>query len=350
MQLDVVDGTSPLPRDLDDLVSSCTQADAHAPFGEHTMLALHGARQVRHARVEARALGRLTGCGVLSEGLDAWYLELAVAPGARGSGVGSALRDAAVAHVASHGGGLLRGWVHSAGPGATALVRDWTTSRVLHVLDRPLDAPLPPPAVPAGLRLRTLDPLSDADRDAWLVLSNAAFAGHPENGGWTRAELDWRMAAAWTDGARLPVLEDAEGLVAGVWTKVERPGDGELYVVAVAPRAQGRGLGRVVVDEALRLLHAAGCTRAHLYVDADNAPARRPVRARRLRRAPRRPLRRGRRRRPRAGRRVAATAGRPRPDRPAAAPAPPPVPAATAPPAAPWRRRPAATSSSGRAG
>lgn len=81
------------------------------------------------------------------------------------------------------------------------------------------------------------------------------------------------MAAAWTDGARLPVLEDDEGLVAGVWTKVEEPGEGELYVVAVHPRAQARGLGRVVVAEALRLLQAAGCSRALLHVDAGDAPA-----------------------------------------------------------------------------
>lgn len=278
MEIALDDAGTGLTRETAALLERCTTADDHAPFGEHTLLALHGQRQVRHALVRCLRDGRLVGCAALSEGIEAWYVELAVDPDTRGQGVGTALVDGARAHVLEHGGGVLRTWAHarpgrSPSPGAPP--SGWSVQRSLHVLDRRLvGAPAPLP-VPAGLRLRPLDPSSDGDRDSWLALSNAAFAGHPENGGWDRSEVDWRMQAAWTDGARFPVLEDAGGaLRAGVWTKRE-PGetDGELYVVAVDPAAQGQGLGRVVVTEALRDLHRAGCRRALLYVDEGNVAA-----------------------------------------------------------------------------
>lgn len=269
----VQDADTALPAGFDALVQACTAADDHPPFGEHTLLTLHGQRQVRHSRLEASSAHGLAGYAVLSEGLDAWYVELAVAPASRGGHVGTALLRAAREHVASHGGGVLRAWAHAAGPAVERLAAGWRTSRSLHVLERPLGADLPEPRVPAGLVLRTLDPTDDADRDAWLALSNAAFAGHPENGGWTRDDLDWRMDAAWTSSSGFPVLQDTGGLVAGVWAKDEGDGSGELYVVAVHPCRQGRGLGAVVVEAALRALADQGCRSALLYVEAGNSPA-----------------------------------------------------------------------------
>lgn len=126
-----------------------------------------------------------------------------------------------------------------------------------------------PPEVEAPTR-----PLRDDERDAWLELSNAAFVGHPENGGWTRRDLDWRVELPWTSLQRWPVVSAADRLLAGVWTKIEEgSASGELYVVAVDPASQGRGLGKVVVAAALRGLAQAGCRSAHLYVDADNTAA-----------------------------------------------------------------------------
>lgn len=269
----VHEGDAHLPVGFGAFTAACSHADDHAPFGEHTLLTLHGQRHVRHARIACHREGALAGYAVLSEGLDAWYLELAVAPTLRGRGVGSTLREAALSHIRSHGGGTLRAWAHAGGPVVDRLLRGWTIGRTLQVLEVDLTRPVPMPAMPPGVTTGCLEVTSRQERDAWLALSNDAFEGHPENGGWDRGEVDWRMAAPWTDSSRFPVLHDQTGLLAGVWTKAEHGHHPELYVVAVAPRAQGRGLGTIVVRQALNILRTQGFEQAMLYVDTDNRPA-----------------------------------------------------------------------------
>ena len=60
------------------------------------------------------------------------------------------------------------------------------------------------------------------------------------------------------------------------WTKVHRdedPAYGEVYVVAVNPKAAGRGLGTVLTRAGLAHLRDQGLDSVVLYVDGDNAPA-----------------------------------------------------------------------------
>ncbi len=263
------------PAGLADFVTACTSHDGHSPFEEHTLLSLDGARQLPHARSEVHEDGVLVACAVLAEGVAGWSVELAVRPDRRGRGLGARVLEDVLGHVASHGGGAVRAWVHGPARAAHALAahRGARPVRRLLVLRRDLQD-LPVDRCHDGVLVRRLDVDDLADRQAWLALSNAAFEGHEDNGGWTLDDLEWRLRTAWTDPARFPVAVDHAGPVAGVWTKVE-PGSrlGELYVVAVHPRAQGRRLGRLVVARALRDLVAAGCDQAELYVDADNAAA-----------------------------------------------------------------------------
>ena len=83
----------------------------------------------------------------------------------------------------------------------SALGRDAKVDRTLLVFRRCLNAR--PPDVLTPTR-----PLRDTERDAWLALSNAAFAGHPENGGWTRRDLNWRIDLPWTPLGRWPLIAD----------------------------------------------------------------------------------------------------------------------------------------------
>ncbi|BDH59061.1 hypothetical protein MTP03_40000 [Tsukamurella sp. PLM1] len=94
------------------------------------------------------------------------------------------------------------------------------------------------------MRVRTY--AGPADDAAILAVNNAAFAWHPEQGGWGQEQIDERTGADWFDPAGLFLAVGDEGELLGFhWTKVADPetGLGEVYVVAVAPEGQGRGLG-----------------------------------------------------------------------------------------------------------
>ncbi len=49
--------------------------------------------------------------------------------------------------------------------------------------------------------------------------------------------------------------------------------DGEIYVTAVDPDNQGRGLGGWLTKTALREMQVRGLRTASLYVDGENTPA-----------------------------------------------------------------------------
>ena len=122
-----------------------------------------------------------------------------------------------------------------------------------------------------------LRPFRRGDEDALLAVNAAAFAGHPEQGGMTHADLEARRAEPWYRDDDVALAVRGDEILGFAWTKVTPP-VGELYVLAVAPTAQGRGWGRAMTSAALGHLRHRGCTRAVLFTEADNAPAVRTYR------------------------------------------------------------------------
>jgi mycothiol synthase len=82
-----------------------------------------------------------------------------------------------------------------------------------------------------------------------------------------------RMAEPWFDPSGLLVAEDESGMLGFHWTKRHDAQHGEVYVIGVAPRAQGRGLGRLLTLAGLEHLAGLGLDEVLLYVESDNAPA-----------------------------------------------------------------------------
>ena len=113
----------------------------------------------------------------------------------------------------------------------------------------------------------------DADADAVVEVNAAAFASHPEQGAMDADNLARRMAEPWFDPAGLLVAEDGSGVLGFHWTKQHDARLGVVYVVGVAPAAQGRGLGRVLTLAGLHQLAGLGVDEVLLYVESDNAPA-----------------------------------------------------------------------------
>jgi len=205
-----------------------------------------------------------------------WAVGLVLDPAA-GDAATAALLDAALDHVARHGGGRAVLWVF--GPDADDDRRARMAGFEPHrdVLQMRVPLPLDVRAgIPPGVRLRTFRP--GADEDAFVALNNRAFAGHPEQGGWTRATLARRMAEPWFDPELLLIAEDAEGPVGFDWLKIhpaagDDPVLGEIYAIGVDPRGRGQGLGRALAVAGLERVAALGVPVGMLYVDADNAPA-----------------------------------------------------------------------------
>lgn len=181
----------------------------------------------------------------------------------------------ALAAFAADGGGHLTWWVDDPTDAHTSLAagHGLTPDRSLHEMRRPL-----PHERHADIATRAFRP-GTADEDAWLAVNNRAFAGHPEQGGWTRATLASRIAADWFDADGFRLYEEDGRLLGFCWTKVHPATDrdpelGEIYVIGIDPDAGGRGLGTQLTLAGLDALSAHGVATADLYVDGGNTAAR----------------------------------------------------------------------------
>ena len=195
-------------------------------------------------------------------------LTLVVRPTLRGRGLGSAL----LGRVEASYDGELVAWSHGNHPAAARLAEayGWERVRDLWVMRRRAELALPALDVPADVRIRSY---RDVDAAEVVSVNAAAFSDHPEQGAMDLDNLSRRMAEPWFDPAGLLVAEDGTGVLGFHWTKRHDERLGEVYVVGVAPRAQGRGLGRLLTLAGLHHLEGLGLEEVLLYVESDNVPA-----------------------------------------------------------------------------
>ncbi|GAA1916066.1 mycothiol synthase [Nocardioides hwasunensis] len=195
-------------------------------------------------------------------------LSLVVRPSARGRGLGSALLTRAEASYDVS----LTAWSHGNHPAAARLATShgWNRVRDLWVMRRDMSTPLAPLDLPGGVTVRAY---RESDAADVVAVNAAAFAHHPEQGAMDLDNLARRMAEPWFDPAGLLVAEDGTGMLGFHWTKQHDAGHGEVYVVGVAPGAQGRGLGKLLTLAGLHHLAGLGVAEVLLYVESDNAPA-----------------------------------------------------------------------------
>ncbi len=294
------------------LVAAAAEEDGVAPLSEHVMLHLRyggdsGGRDLLLSRgSEVAGYAHLD----LADEAAGPSGELVIHPAYRQHRLGLALVSALVAEAGER---PLRLWAHGDLPAASRLAAaaGFERVRALWQMRRSLRAPLARPQLASGLAVRTF--VIGRDEDAWTDLNSRAFSRHPEQGAWTREDLDLREREPWFDPAGF-FLAERDGKLAGFhWTKIhgqvdeagapgtngqdtsgqdtsaqdtgaqdtgardtgaqEHEAIGEVYVVGVDPDERGTGLGRALTLIGLRYLRSRGLSQVMLYVDEDNTPA-----------------------------------------------------------------------------
>ena len=277
-----------------DLVQHAAEEDGVSPLSEHVMLHLRYGGDPRARNVLLWHDGKLAGYGHLdpTDPVEGPAGEMVIDPAARRQGLGLILGRALSEEAGSAG---LRLWAHGDLPAAARLASaaGFSRSRALWQMRRSLQAHIGKPQLADGITVRTF--VVGQDEDAWVDLNHRAFARHPEQGAWTRADLDMREREAWFDPNGF-FLAERDGRVVGFhWTKIHggnsepsqpAPGSaetavtrhgheaiGEVYVVGVDPAERGNGLGRALTLIGLRYLRGRGLSQVMLYVDETNTAA-----------------------------------------------------------------------------
>lgn len=260
------------------LLNQVARVDHVEAISESGVLALqhHGDIRIQHLLAYSNA--ELVGYAVF-DGRDSGKPvgEIAVAPDFRRHGVGSVL----LREIEARAGSSLSIWAHGNIGAAQefAAHHSYSPGRVLEQLGRSLTSALPAAQFASDVQVRPF--AVGQDEQAWLRLNAEAFAAHPEQGRWTSEDLADRQQQDWFDPAGFLLAEQAKTgeLVGSVWTKVDAvagaPSIGEIYVVAIRPTQQRRGLGAALTLAGLAHLQECGLSKAMLFVDESNIGATR---------------------------------------------------------------------------
>lgn len=232
----------------------CEEVDGVNPLNDSSRLVIAGER-------DGVVLTRPHGFAILDDHDET--ILVAVEPEGRQRGIGSDLLLDALDRRPDHSV-----WAFGTLPAARALTAriGLSPARELLRMGRALTPTDPTAVSPEGVHI---DKFTDEDAKAVVAVNRAAFRNHPEQG---RLDLDGFRALTrqpWFDPAGLLTARSGDRLVGFHWTKRHDATTGEVYVLAVDPAFEGRGIGRALLDHGLAHLAAVGCRTVELYVEAD---------------------------------------------------------------------------------
>lgn len=269
--------------------------DGRSPIGEHKFIRLVEGEAdtfglIGHVDGTCAGFAQATHYAAHGELPSRLAAELLVDLEHRGTGLGRALVTRLLAHAREHGARRFDIWAHHADGAAAGLATAMAmrVSRQLWQMAMRLTPASREPSLdtPAGVRLRAYQ--SGVDEGVLIGLVREAFSGHPENAAFDAEDLAARAGLPWFDPGAILIAEDVvTGRPLGVhWMKLDsvrhagdtgHPGESghadEVYILAVAPEAQGRGIGHLLLGAGLQQMRDRGTEMAILYVDAQNHAA-----------------------------------------------------------------------------
>jgi mycothiol synthase len=163
-------------------------------------------------------------------------------------------------------------WVRQGGDREVdaAVLEGFEVARRLGVLGRHLDD-LPGAVEAPAHGIRGYRP--EEDDGAVVEVLAAAYEGTPE-AGWDLAMFQERRDLPWFRREDLLVAVDDDDRIDGLhWLKRRDATTGEVYNLAIHPRAQGGRLGPALLSAGLHHLREVGCSQVMLWVDRANERA-----------------------------------------------------------------------------
>lgn len=266
-----------------ELIAQVAIEDGMSPLGEHVLIHLHhgGDEDAIHL-LGYDQNGNLIGYLHLdvTDKVAGPAVEVAVAPHARGQGLGTALVRQAEALVDN---APIRLWAHGINGTAHLLASTlgYHKVRELWQMRRSLFIPVSSANALPSIEIRTFDLATDFSE--WLAVNQEIFSAHPEQGNWSAEDLTVRTKEAWFDPNGFFIATNAASEIIGFsWTKIhgghkhgdhQHPEIGEIYVLGVLPKFRKSGLGRALTLKSLQYLQDQGLPAAMLYVEAENESA-----------------------------------------------------------------------------
>jgi mycothiol synthase len=200
-----------------------------------------------------------------------------VHPDHEGKGWGTRLFEWAEARHAERGDDFRRQWINEGNTRAKTLLEAagyrWVRSYAR--MGRALDEPVEEPRLPDGVRLRQLDPATDAE--ALYELDKAAFSGAPDFDVMPFEHFREEHLETHSLVASMSYVAERGGEPVGFLTShrwdEDDPPTGYVALLAVAPQAQRGGIGTAMLLSAFRAYAADGLKEAALGVSMENPRA-----------------------------------------------------------------------------
>jgi len=265
------------------LIKAAHDFDGTPPIAEHVLLHLRhgGDKSDSHLVIEENnkviAYAHLDATDLVAGP----SVEAVVHPNHRSKGLGSLILKEAIKVC----GDKTRIWSHGDLPAAQAIAASLNLERLWSnlLMSKPLGEIQP---VTSKYPIRTFIP--DFDNQEFLSLNNKVFANYPDQGGWSKSDLEVRVNEEWFDEKGFFVCENKGKLIGFCWTKIHgththshegnetdhgHEAIGEIYVLAVDPAYKGQGIGKDLTTTGLNYLKYQGLNSAMLYVGVENMPA-----------------------------------------------------------------------------